>query len=133
MALLPPPSFQTGSALAEPVPSEFKLWREGVRYTVKYDINLLLRPTFDLKKNHRIVIYRSSSSGNPNSHLSQILIDAHPRLKEAVERGREVTFFIGRQRVHRLLLVGLPISTRKALRRQVPIQPSLLVKIYHLS
>ena len=84
MALLPPPSFQTCSPLTEPVASEFKLWREGVRYTAKYDINYLLRPTLDLKKNHRIVIYRSSSSGNPNSHLSQILIDAHPRLKEAV-------------------------------------------------
>ena len=79
LALLPPPSFKTGSPLAEPVPSEFKLWREGVGYTAKYDINYLLRPTFDLKKNHRIVIYRSSSSGIHNSHLSQILSDAYPR------------------------------------------------------
>ena len=79
LALLPPTSFKTGSSQVEPVSSEFKLWREGVRYTVEYDINYLLMPTLNLKKNHRIVICWSSSSDNHNSHLSQILNDTHPR------------------------------------------------------
>ena len=80
LALIPPPSHQTGSPRVEPVLREFKLRREEVGYTVNYDANYLLRPTLNLKKIQRIVIYRSSSSYNHNSHLSQILNDAHPRL-----------------------------------------------------
>ena len=77
LALYHPASLQTGPSKVEPVPREFKLWREEDRYTVKYDVNFLLRPTLDLKTNHRRVIYRSSSSYNHNSHLSQILNDAY--------------------------------------------------------
>ena len=55
-ALIPPPSYQTGSRQLEPVLREFKLWREEFGYTVNYDANFLLRPTLNLKKIQRIVI-----------------------------------------------------------------------------
>ena len=40
----------------------------------------------DIPKKFWIIIYRSSSSCNHSSHLSQILNDAHPRFKEAVSK-----------------------------------------------